>query len=72
MSRSQNKSALAGFSLVEVVLGIFIFSLLVTAFVGAVIYGLEAVSLMGRQAQAALIADGFSPMAPLARDKSIY
>ena len=57
MSRSQNKSALAGFSLVEVVLGIFIFSLLVTAFVGAVIYGLEAVSLMGRRARAALIAE---------------
>ncbi|HYV33982.1 MAG TPA: prepilin-type N-terminal cleavage/methylation domain-containing protein, partial [Candidatus Limnocylindria bacterium] len=40
-----------GFSLVEVLLAMFIFGLLATALVGAVMYGQESAVLAGQQAR---------------------
>lgn len=45
-----------GFSLIEVLLSSFLFALLVTAFVGAYIYGQDSTSTAGRRARAAYIA----------------
>lgn len=46
-----------GFSLVEVILASSIFALMITAFVGAYLYGEEATSLAGRRARAVLLAE---------------
>lgn len=47
----------AGFSPVEILLAISIFSLLVTAVVGALIYGMEATTLSSRRVHAILLAE---------------
>jgi hypothetical protein len=46
-----------GFSVVEAILSASIFALLVTAFVGAYLYGQEATALGGNRARAALLAE---------------
>ncbi len=46
-----------GFSLVEALLSISIFSLLITAFVGSIIYGQESERLSGERARATFIAE---------------
>lgn len=59
-SRSMPKAWLItnkGFSLVEVILATAIFALLVTAFVGAYLYGEEATALAGNRARAVLLAE---------------
>jgi hypothetical protein len=55
MSNVQRKSS--GFSLVEVILSTAVFALLVTALVGAYLYGEEATVLAGNRARAALLAE---------------
>lgn len=47
----------AGFSLVEVILSSAVFALLVTALVGAYLYGQESVALAGNRARATMLAD---------------
>src|SRR3989344_2787064 len=47
----------AGFSLVEVILSTSVFVLLVTALVGAYLYGQESTALAGNRARAALLAE---------------
>ncbi len=55
--KSQSRFFSKGFSLVEVVLATAIFSLLVTAFVGAYLYGQEATMLAGSRARAGMLAE---------------
>lgn len=46
-----------GFSLVEVLLSVAVFSLIVTALVGGLIYGQQSTALAGMRSRAALLAD---------------
>lgn len=46
-----------GFSLVEVLLAVSVFGLLVTALVGAIIYGQESTAISGSRARAVFLAD---------------
>ena len=47
----------SGFSLVEVLLAIALLAILVTTFVGALVYGQQAVALAGTRARAVLLLD---------------
>src|SRR3989338_8775947 len=47
----------SGFSLVEVILSSAVFAMLVTAFVGAYLYGQESTALAGNRARATLLAE---------------
>lgn len=51
------KKAQSGFSLVEVLLAVSVFSLIVTGLIGGLIYGQESTALAGQRARAAILAD---------------
>src|SRR3990167_8865223 len=54
---SHNMQANNGFSLIEVILASSVFILLVTALVGAYLYGQESTALAGSRARATLLAE---------------
>lgn len=57
MRRAWSATNRAGFSVVEAILSASIFAMLVTAFIGAYLYGQEATALGGNRARAALLAE---------------
>lgn len=57
MRKAWSATSHAGFSLVEVILASAVFILLVTAFVGAFLFGQEAIVLGGSRARAAMLAE---------------
>ena len=56
LQKGRSATELAGFSTVEALFAAAIFGLLVTAFVGAYLFGQEATALAGRRARAVLLA----------------
>ncbi len=56
MINPKNKK-ISGFSLIEVMLSISIFSLIVSVFVGSILFGEESTSLAGKRARASFLAE---------------
>ncbi len=65
------KHSIRGFSLVEIILSTAIFGLLVTALVGAYLYGQEATVLAGSRARAVMLAEGGLEATRNMRDSSV-
>lgn len=57
MRKGRSATNQAGFSLVEVILSSAVFVLLVTALIGAYLYGQESTALAGNRARAAMLAE---------------